>query len=165
VLNWHLPPFVLPALCFFGQLLDSPQGQFDNEIKIKDGAENLLHVFSQSGASGSVDSGSVQQLGLMGGRDQLRKQVQDELEVAEAKIARIQEQIDVVMRRSEWIVSRKGEAGRERERGKPFADKKLLRCSGVAGRQHKSGQTGQFAGLATEPRTLSPSLVCQGTGR
>ena len=65
------------------QLLEALQAQLDVEVKIKDGAENLLGVFSLEGKEETARPAGA------GNREQLRKQVQEELESAAGKITRL----------------------------------------------------------------------------
>lgn len=80
------------------QLLESLQAQVDVECKIKDGAENLLNVFAQS-ASGFIDPSAQKNASS---REQLRQQVQEELDAAEAKIAKLRQQMEIVIHRSKF---------------------------------------------------------------
>ena len=77
------------------------------EYKIKDGAENLLQVFSQGDAA-AADGASSTHLGKPNGgggaaaKEQLMKQVQEELQTALSKIESIKRQMDAAIIRSEW---------------------------------------------------------------
>lgn len=87
-----------------------------------------MSVFSQS-ASGFIDP-HVQKNAAS--REQLRKQVQEELDAAEAKIAKLRLEIDVVIQRSEF-------EPKERVDGDLNSD--TLNISGFTEGQHESGKT------------------------